>query len=182
MVKKAVIFHGTQGSPDGNWFPWLASELLDENYDVYVPALPTPKNQNLEEWSKIVKRLPIDKDTVLIGHSCGANLLVHLLGSLNTPVKRSIIVSPFTDKIGIPDYDTLNESFFLDEKTTQMAIKNAGLIELLYGDNDPYVPSDQPKELAKWLGVKPIIIKNGGHLNVEAGYTEFPELLKVIHG
>ncbi|HCK32907.1 MAG: hypothetical protein CMH32_05025 [Micavibrio sp.] len=183
--KNVIIFHGTKGSPQGNWFPWLSAELLAKDYDVFMPHLPTPQNQDLETWLKISKRLPIDENTILIGHSCGATFIPHLLASLSTPIDKAILVSPFTGNIGIDEYDQLNASF-VDERFenldfSSLPSKTKELI-LFYGDNDPYVPIDQPLQLAKQLNVNPICIKNGGHLNSEGGYDNFPELLEKIHG
>ncbi|MDQ5953593.1 MAG: hypothetical protein QG647_328, partial [Patescibacteria group bacterium] len=40
MLKKAVLFHGTDSKPDDYWFPWLKSYLENNGYEVYVPLLP----------------------------------------------------------------------------------------------------------------------------------------------
>ena len=53
-MKNAIIIHGTYGNPDENWFPWLKIELEKIGYQVYVPTFPTPENQNLEAWLKII--------------------------------------------------------------------------------------------------------------------------------
>ena len=50
----------------------------------------------------------------------------------------------------------------------------------IYGDNDPYIPQDVLKKFAKSINAKEVIIHNGGHLNEEAGYNSFPEILKEI--
>ena len=49
------------------------------------------------------------------------------------------------------------------------------------GDNDPYVPMDILQDFAIKLGTKLIIVKNGGHLNAEFGFTKFPQLLEKIN-
>ena len=53
MNSVAVIIHGSYGSPDENWFPWLKKELQKIGYKVFVPAFPTPKNQKLGVWKGI---------------------------------------------------------------------------------------------------------------------------------
>lgn len=49
-----------------------------------------------------------------------------------------------------------------------------------YTENDPYVKYDVEKDFADTVATKQIVIKDGGHLNSESGYREFPELLKHI--
>ena len=49
-----------------------------------------------------------------------------------------------------------------------------------YSDNDPYVKFDIEKAFADLISNEQYIIKNGGHINAESGYTEFKEILKVI--
>ena len=49
-----------------------------------------------------------------------------------------------------------------------------------YTDNDPYVKYEAEKAFADTIATKQNIIPNGGHLNNECGYQEFPELLTEI--
>jgi hypothetical protein len=36
-MKTAIIIHGTGGSPDENWFPWMKTQLEEQGYRVFVP-------------------------------------------------------------------------------------------------------------------------------------------------
>ena len=49
-----------------------------------------------------------------------------------------------------------------------------------YSDNAPYVKYNIEKDFADKLTDKQYIIKNGGHINAEIGYTKFEEILKEI--
>ena len=58
------------------WMDWLANNL-PEDYDVFVPSMPTPPDAVYEEWKVwFEKLLPyINKDTIFIGHSLGGIFL-----------------------------------------------------------------------------------------------------------
>lgn len=179
---KIVIIHGTMGSPDGNWFPWLKKELEAKGHEVYIPKLPTPVGQSVKNWCKeLDKQAPIfDKDTVLIGHSCGATYLLHILEVVKESVAKSIFVSGFLDELGFPEFDKLNKTFIDKGFDWGLIKKNAGDITIFHGDDDPYIPLPFAEKLAKGLNTNITVIKNGGHLNAESGYNKFQELLEVL--
>ena len=182
-MKKFVIIHGTKGSPEGNWFPWLAEVLRQQHAEVVTPRLPTPDGQNLTNWLSEFSRQVgvIDEGTTLIGHSLGATFLLRILERQKAPVVRSIFVAGLIDKIGIAEYDQLNSSFIETSYDWNTIQRNAGSVVCLSGENDPYVPADQGEQLAANLGVKSHIVLRGGHLNAEFGYTSFPELLDLLN-
>lgn len=179
---KIIIIHGTKGSPEGNWFPWLKRELEARGHEVYVPHFPTPENQSSAEWCKTLKdQAPVfDGDTVLVGHSCGATHILHVLEEAREPMAKTVLVSGFIDKLGNPEYDTLNKTFIERNFNWEKIRRNAGKLYMFHGDNDPYVPLPFAQRLANKLKAPLTIIKGGGHLNAEAGYTEFPEILNAI--
>lgn len=39
-MKKYIVLHGSFGSKDGNWFPWIKKQLENQNKEVLVPQMP----------------------------------------------------------------------------------------------------------------------------------------------
>jgi predicted alpha/beta hydrolase family esterase len=181
-MKKFVIIHGTKGSPEGNWFPWLADSLRRQHAEVLVPRMPTPEGQNLTNWLREFWRQVgvIDEATTLIGHSLGATFLLCVLERQKAPIAQSVFVAGFLRPIGIAEYDQLNSTFIETPYDWVSIQRNAGSVVCLSGEEDPYVPAEQGEELAAKLGVKNHIIPHGGHLNAEFGYTSFQVLLDLL--
>jgi predicted alpha/beta hydrolase family esterase len=178
----AIICHGTQGSPTGNWFQWLAQKLRDLGVDAYTPRLPTPEGQSLTAWLAAIEEQcpPVTEHTILIGHSSGAVLCMRILEMLRLPVKCTALISPPLTEIGLRDIDALNASFLSSPFDWSVIRRNAGELVYLMGDDDQYVPQDQLRAIAKGLAVEPVVIHGGGHLNAETGYVTFPELLVLL--
>ena len=176
-----IIIHGTEGYPEETWIPYLKQNLEKEGHTVYVPQLPSPEGQSKEAWCATLreKTPTFGKDTVLIGHSCGATCILHILESVKEPVKKAICVSPLIHKIGIEKYDKLNETFINHSFDWNKIKNNAKEGLILHGDNDLYVPLSHPKEVSENTNFPLTLIQNGGHLNATAGFTEFPKLLKL---
>ncbi|MDR0957550.1 MAG: alpha/beta hydrolase [Candidatus Nomurabacteria bacterium] len=181
---KIVIIHGAYGDPNENWFPWLAGELRALGHEVYVPKFPTPDGQNVENWCEVLQRetpFEFDGDTILIGHSVGATYVLNVLNrQRREPIKAAFLVAGFAGELGNPKFDVLNETFVNADFDWDLIRRSAEKFVLMDGDNDPYVPRVEVEKLAKNLKIEPIWIKNGGHLNAAAGYTEFSELLNLI--
>jgi len=177
-----LIIHGTYGYPKENWFPWLKEELEKLGEKVYVPTFPTPENQTLENWLKVFEdyKKYLDKDSILVGHSIGCAFILNVLERLNHPIKASFLVAGFLKKLNIKKFIELNKTF-VDKSFDWNKIKqNCKNFFVYNSDNDPNVPLEKGKELAKNLGVELKIIKGAGHFNEKAGYTKFPKLLEDI--
>ena len=97
-----IIIHGTEGSPNGNWFPWLKSELEKLGHRVFVPKFPTPENQSLENWLKTFKNYEqyLDENSIVIGHSLGPAFLLSVIEKLERPIKCAFFIAGFTGLLG----------------------------------------------------------------------------------
>ena len=179
---KAFIFHGTMGSPTGNWFPWVENELVLKGWDVSVPSFPTPENQSLDSWLDTFQNCDNAKNAdVFIGHSLGATFILNLMVKKLIQPSQVVLVSTVTKSIDIEEFDVLNSTFIQDDFNWDSIKKTATNISIIHGDNDPYVPLSHAQELSKQLQTPLKIIEDGGHLNSETDYTTFPYLLDIIN-
>jgi hypothetical protein len=57
MQHNTLIFHGTEGYPEENWFPWLKKELERRGCRVFVPQFPSPPvvPAKISEWFAVLK-------------------------------------------------------------------------------------------------------------------------------
>ena len=181
---KVVIIHGTFGSPEENWFPWLKKQLEAQWHKVWIPKLSTPENQSPSvRCDELQAQVPFvfDSDTVLIWHSLGATYLLHILDrERKEPIKKAIFVSWFIHELWLPKFDILNAPFIEKSFDRERIKKNVHNVIILHGENDPYVPLSEAHYLNKKLWWTIEIIPWWWHLNAEAGYTHFEKLLNYI--
>ena len=111
-----IIIHGSFGSKDGNWFPWLKNELEKDNKDVVIPQMPVGVgNQNFENWSKVLDDLKIDENTTIIAHSIAPIFVCKYLITNKIKVKKLIFVCGFNNYFGTDkEFDAVNEPMFID--------------------------------------------------------------------
>lgn len=178
-MQNVFIFHGTEGYPQENWFPWLKQELEQKGYNVIVPQFPSPPviPAKISEWFDVLKGYEkyVDENTIFVGHSLGGIFTLRVLEKLEHPVKAAFFVGA---PIGVKpilnyDRDSSFSGFNFDWGTIKAKAKNFVVYQ---SDDDPYVGLDNGKELAKHLGTELSFIPNAGHFNKRAGYTKFQEL------
>ena len=182
-MTNAIIIHGTGGSPEGNWFPWLKEKLESIGIETYVTRFPIDEQQSLSSWMKEFEnyRQYLNKDTILIGHSLGPGFIFNVLEDIDFTIKAAFLVSPFIGKIDIEYFDNCNKTFIIDKTFDFSKIKNNCQKFYIYrSDNDPYVPIEKADFLVEALNAKFKLIKGGGHLNAEFGYSKFEELFEDI--
>jgi predicted alpha/beta hydrolase family esterase len=167
---KVFIIHGSFGSPEGNWFPWLKKQLKNLGHEVYVPRFPIedyeffskdlkknpllkPKNQNLSNWLRTFYKYlsKLDHETVFVAHSIGPAFVLHLLEQIDTKIRACIFVSPFLGRIGIPEFDAVNSSFVDDPINWGKVKQNCRDFYVVSSDDDPYVPFKFTRDFRKKL-------------------------------
>ncbi len=184
-MKRAVLLHGTDGSPDDLWFPWLRSQLESAGYEVFAPLLPNNHTPNEKTYSNFLKDSNWDfSNNVLIGHSSGATTALNLLSTEWFPkVKATVLVGAFLNErllqLSSPDwYDTSQfKDLFLEEYDADLLREKSNRFYFVHGSDDPYCDIHDAENLSKDLGGSFITIPNGGHLSASWGYTELPQII-----
>jgi predicted alpha/beta hydrolase family esterase len=198
-----IIFHGSFGSPKGNWFPELKERLEALGQDVLVPRFPVDDwdelteigkkraesrkvRQTLESWLKVFEgdvlpKIKKNEKLCFVGHSLAPVFILHLVEKYNLKLDCAIFVSPFMEDIGGEwwQFYVVNKTFYKTAFDFKKLRELIPVSYVLYGDNDPYVDTKFPTDFAEKLGSEIIEIKGGGHLNAEAGLTEFPKVLEL---
>ncbi|MDD5721113.1 MAG: alpha/beta hydrolase [Candidatus Pacebacteria bacterium] len=183
MINNVFIFHGTEGHPQENWFPWLKEKLEEKGCKVIVPQFPTPAvvPAKIFEWFEVLKNYEqdIDENTIIIGHSLGGVFALRVLEKLKYPIRAVFLTGT---PIGVKpilnyDRDSSFSGFDFDWNTIK---NNSKHFTVYHSDNDPYVSLGNGEQLAKELGVELSFIPNAGHFNARAGYLTFPDLLEKI--
>jgi hypothetical protein len=173
------IIHGAFGSPNENWFPWLKEKLQERGHEVIVPHFPTPEGQDLGNWMYHFSKYMdlIDESTVMIGHSLGPLFILSVLERIKVKIRASYFVAGFAGALGRDQFDSINKTFFDKEFDWETIKKNCSRFVLYNSDDDPYVPIEQGKSLARRLNGEMKVIASAGHFNAERGYTYFDDLL-----
>lgn len=187
-MKKALILHGAANNSGGNWFPWLKQELESKGYFVWLPDLPDSDEPLVDKWLDFIfsnKTWSFDKDTVLIGHSAGATLILRILERLSDgcSINKAILVSGVVelgDKVETFPY---KRSLVKDPFNWEKIKDSAKFFYFVHSDNDPYQCGiDQGKIMQRHLGGQLILKPGEGHFNLERSpeYKKFPFLLELL--
>jgi hypothetical protein len=174
-----LILHGIFGNAGENWGQWLSDELTARSYKVTMPTLPKADHPDRDEWLAVIRDYAAGEteELIIVAHSLGVTSALDFIEESITPIKALICVSGMAQ-----DYGFEPNGYFLKVKDIDFPRVNH-LLEnafVFYGDNDPYVTQDALRSLAANLHAVPVIIKDGGHLNAAAGFTEFPQLLATV--
>ncbi len=182
-MKNAIVIHGTEGSPEKNWFPWLSNELAKIDYNVFVPQFPSPPKipAKIAEWFEVFKNYEqyLNENTILIGHSLGGIFILRILEKLKRPIKAAFFVATPIGVRPILNYNRDNAFSGFSFDWINITTK-ASHFEVFQSDNDPYVSLENGTQLAKQLNTKLTLITKAGHFNSKAGYTKFEVLFEKI--
>ncbi len=176
-----LILHAIGGHAGDHWEQWLHDELVKKGHTVIMPELPNSDHPDRQTWLKTVQNELEGvnlSELIIVGHSLGVATALDYMEHVVSPVSGFASVSGFAY-----DYGAELNGYFMREKSIDFkkVLKNAGRCFVFYSDNDPYVTQEALSNLAEELNVQPEVIPSGGHLNSDAGFTEFPQLLRDLN-
>lgn len=175
--RRAIIFHGTGAHPDVVWLPWLRERLTRRGYTVEVPHYPDLNVEPITSFlPKVLTNHTFDENTVLVGHSGGAALLLAILERIDTRVHQAVLVAGYCTQPSTEDEPVLQASY--DWAAIRASVDDLYFIN---SRDDPYGCDDgQGRAMLEHLGGTQIVRDDGHFGDVDQPYESFELLDRLI--
>lgn len=187
----AIIIHGTWGSGEGNWFPWLVNHFKQSGVKAVSPTLPDAKLPHYETRNTFIKEKYseyLKESSIVIGHSSGAGTALHL--AQQHKIDQLVLVAPVL-YIDESYKEELKNAF--DEKTAnamdvlynkhkidwESVKKNVRKITVVFGENDPYLPKEMKSFAEKIVGKENVFVL-AGKAHFSSSTKDAPEQFELL--
>ncbi len=185
---KCVLVHGCPSrqedttdvtkASDKHWIPWMREQMQKEKIQAFTPLLPEPWKPDYEAWKKEFEKIPVDENTVAVGHSCGGAFLVRWLGETQRKMKKLILLAGA--KIPADDASEFIRNLY-DFSIDPRIRNNVGEIVILISDDDEERHRKSAILYAEALQGKIVKFIGKGHFLFKQMRTNaFPELFDEI--
>jgi hypothetical protein len=99
-------------SPGNFWYPWLAARLAGRGYAVEVTHYPGLNVEPIATFlPTVLNGHSFDTETVLVGHSSGAALLLALMEHVEVTVAQAVLVAGYSTRPNTADEPVLQEHY-----------------------------------------------------------------------
>lgn len=175
-MPNAIILHGSGGSANSFWIPWLATQLSARGYECLTPTLPHEGLlPDLDVWLEdLLAQSPPKTSDLLVGHSAGSPLALRLLQA-GHKTRHLVTVAGYMRPLGQPQKGLIIDA--------ARVIANSEKRHFINSDNDPWgCDITAGAELSQTLKGPLIACKSEGHFGSDTynqPYTEFPQLLSL---
>lgn len=177
MTSKAIIFHGTGANPDVVWLPWLRKRLTERGFAVTAPHYPGLNSEPIATFlPPVLAEHAFDEDTVLVGHSGGAALLLAVLEHIDVTVAQAVLVAGYSTRPNEDEEPVLQDSY--DWAAIRSHVRDAYFVN---STNDPYGCDDkQGRVLLDRIGGT-LIVREDGHFGAhDQPYPTFELIDRLI--
>jgi predicted alpha/beta hydrolase family esterase len=176
MPDKEKYFDTTRADSQSNshWLPWLQQQLVLKGVLAQTPELPEPYSPDYKKWREVFEQFKIDRDTMLVGHSCGAGFLVRWLSENKIQVGKVALVGPWLDP-----HHTAPNKFFDFTLDPELLARTQGLSAFYSTDDGEEVLTSVEMLKAAIPALEEKKFSGRGHFTLsDMGTREFPELLE----
>jgi len=184
-MKRVFLVHGWSGSPEREWFPWLASELEKNGFQVQIPALPDTDHPHITAWVPALAAAvgTPDANTYFVGHSMGCQTIARYLAGLDDLIQVGgvVYVGGYFDSLTLgedEEVEVWNEWHDAPLNLSRVKARAPKSIAI-FSDNDPFVPIENAKRFEQELGSEIIIEHAQSHFNGD-DYVQIPFVLEAV--
>lgn len=173
-----VVIPGWGGSGSGHWQTWLEEQLAANGRQTRRPDFADLEAPDLPDWREALRTavhdLPADGYDV-VAHSLGSVLWLHHVADPGDSPRaaRVLLVAPPAPQTAITEI----AAFFPPPMDVDTVRRGADGTVLVAGDDDPYLPAGIADAYGRPLKMATTVIGGGGHLNIDAGYGQWPAVL-----
>jgi len=177
---KLIIIPGNGCSDirNANWYQWLADTLKSDytntanNLEIICETMPDPYTARAKYWIPFIKSKLESADKVyVVGHSSGAVAILRLCEELGQDIDAAFVVSACATHLG-DDNEKASGYYPTQPDGTKkpwrfdLIRKKCKKLVFLSSVDDPFIPVNEPRLLAKELGLTHIEIKGDGSNSV----------------
>lgn len=186
--KRVFIVHGWGGYPEEGIFPYLKKELESRGFAVFAPDMPNTLKPEINAWVDFLAQQigEPDENTILFGHSIGAQTILRYLESLPNDKKigGAVFLAGWvnlTDKSYETDEDVEIGKPWIETPLNWEKIKSqANKFISIFSDNDPDVPLSDSEIFKTNLESKIIIEHEKEHFSGSSGIKELSSALDAV--
>ena len=177
MTRSAIIFHGTGARPEYCWYPWLGARLEARGYRVEIPHYPGLNRDPIDTFlPAVLANHAFDAETVLVGHSGGAALLLAILQRIDARVAQAILVAGYATPPNTNAEPVLQQDYDWDEIKAHVRD-----LYFINSADDPYgCDAAQGRRMFDRLGGTQIVRDEGHFGDADDPYETFDLLDRLI--
>ncbi len=139
-----------------------------------TPEMPEAYNPSYEAWKELFERFPLNEETMLIGHSCGAGFIIRYLSENSVRVGKVVLVAPWLDLEHF-----LDTGMFDFEVNPDIVSRTQGITIFSSSDDMAEVQDSIALLKERVEDIKIVEFGGMGHFCYEDMHTDvFPELLR----
>ena len=171
---KAMIIPGNGGENMSQiWYSYIKKELEKLGFQVISENMPDPVLAREKFWLPFIeKKLNLEEDAILVGHSSGAIAALRYLEKHKA--KGVVLVAAYHTDLGLADE---KESGYFDREFDWDKIKaNSKWIIQFSALNDPVIPIKEAEYVRDKLNTDYHEYSDKGHYN----FKEVPEIVDAI--
>ncbi|MFJ3490650.1 RBBP9/YdeN family alpha/beta hydrolase [Leifsonia aquatica] len=173
-MRAFLILHGWGNfRPAGHWQRELAEALMSRGERVVYPQLPDTDAPTVDAWRAALDEAFSEAATdgarvIVICHSLACMLWLGARPS-EASVERVMLVAPPSQSVlaGIPEIASFAEL---------NVVRPSADTRIVASDADPYCPEGATVAYGDPLDLPVTVIPGGGHLELTAGYGEWPSM------